>query len=170
MSRLESGRMQLKREWCDVNDLVGVVVKQFEGQLGGRMLITNPAPNLPLVQLDEGLIEQSLANLLDNAINHTPPEVTIVLSTGVTGEQIEISVRDNGPGISAADLDRVFEKFYRGAGARTGGTGLGLAIARGLAEAHGGTLTAANMPKGGARFTLRLPLGKAPPPVAEAAP
>ncbi|MFN8377422.1 MAG: sensor histidine kinase KdpD [Anaerolineae bacterium] len=170
MSRLESGRLQIKSEWCDIRDLVGVVVQQIEDRLGGRTLRTDVAPDLPLVQLDEGLIEQALANLLDNAVNYTPADTLITIGARATGGWLDIRIQDTGPGIAPAEIDRIFEKFYRGTGSHTGGTGLGLAIARGLAEAHGGTLTVANVPEGGARFDLRLPVGKSPPPVKEADP
>lgn len=168
MSRLESGRLQIKREWCDIGDVIGVVVHQIEARLGERALIIQLSSELPLVQMDEGLIEQALTNLVDNAINYTPVQAKIELRTLVQGPWLEVTVQDNGPGIPAADLDHIFDKFYRGAGARTGGTGLGLAIARGLIEAHGGTLTARNARGGGAVFTVRLPIGQAPPPVQEA--
>jgi two-component system sensor histidine kinase KdpD len=168
MSRLESGRLQIKREWCDIGDLIGVVVKEAEGRLGGRAMHLEVEPGLPLVQLDEGLIEQALANLLDNAINYAPAHATIRLSAQARDGWVELAVEDNGPGIPPADLPHLFDKFYRGAAAPTGGTGLGLAIARGLVEAHGGTLGAVNVPGGGARFTIRLPASAAPPPVQEA--
>ncbi len=168
MSRLESGRLQIKREWCDIADLIGVVVQQAEARLGERTLTLQIAPDLALVQLDEGLIEQALANLVDNAINYTPARAHIILRAKARESWLEVTVQDDGPGISAVDLDHLFDKFYRGSGARTGGTGLGLAIARGLVEAHGGTLTASNAPEGGAIFTIRLPVGQAPPPVQEA--
>ena len=79
-----------------------------------------------------------------------------------------ITVTDGGKGIPPDDFERIFEKFYRVPGTASGGTGLGLSICRGLVEAHGGTLTAANAPGAGARFTITLPCGAAPPPVKEA--
>lgn len=168
MSRLESGRLRIKRQWCDVRDLVGAVMKQTEERLGERTLKAEIAPNLPLVELDEGLIEQALANLLDNAVTYTPPHTEISIKARLSGDWLEIIIQDTGPGIPPADLDHVFEKFYRGTGVVTGGTGLGLSIARGLTEAHGGTLDVSNLPSGGASFTMRLPVGEAPPPVKEA--
>ena len=81
---------------------------------------------------------------------------------------VAIRVTDSGPGIPKEELERIFDKFYRVPGTATGGTGLGLSICRGLVEAHGGTLTAENTARGGARFVISLPVG-APPPVYEAA-
>ena len=81
-----------------------------------------------------------------------------------------IAVANDGPPIPAAELERIFDKFYRLSGTRANGTGLGLSIARGLVEAHGGTLTAENCPGGGVRFAIRLPMVDKPPPVMEAIP
>lgn len=168
MSRLESGRLQLKREWCDLGDLIGVAVQRVDYCASTHRIQLKIMPDLPLVQLDFMLIEQVIVNLLDNACNYTPSGTTISVVAGVQGQQVEITISDNGPGIPQDLIERVFEKFYRLPGTATGGTGLGLSISRGLAEAHGGTLNAENLPAGGARFTLRLPLDGVPPPVQEA--
>ncbi len=168
MSRLESGHLELKREWCDIADLVGVAVKQLEASLGGRRLTVKIDPSLPLVQMDGGLIEQVLINLIDNAINYTPVTASIAVQACEVREWLEVSVQDNGPGIPPDEIDHIFDKFFRGAGVRTGGTGLGLAISRGLVEAHNGQLIVVPVPEGGARFIMHLPVGAAPPPVREA--
>lgn len=168
MSRLESGRLQLKREWCDLGDLIGVAVQQVSYCASTHMIQLQLTPNLPLVQLDFVLMEQVIINLLDNACNYTPPGTVINIAAKAHDQQVEIAVSDNGPGIPQDLIERVFEKFYRLPGTASGGTGLGLSISRGLVEAHGGTLSAENIPAGGARFTLRLPLNGAPPPVEEA--
>jgi two-component system sensor histidine kinase KdpD len=168
MSRLESGRLALKREWCDVCDLIGVAAGRMTSALGGRKLTIQCPPGLPLVQMDFTLIEQVIVNLLDNISHYTPSQTEVTITAAVEGGQMLIRVEDNGPGIPPAELERIFEKFYRLPGTPTGGTGLGLSICRGLVEAHGGSLTAGNRPAGGAVFTLRLPVGAAPPPVKEA--
>ena len=85
MSRLESGRLTLKREWCDLTDLIGVVAKRFEDRLEGRRLTIHSDPDLPLVQLDFVLIEQVLVNLLDNACNYTPPDSHILIEARPRG-------------------------------------------------------------------------------------
>jgi two-component system, OmpR family, sensor histidine kinase KdpD len=168
MSRLESGRLQLKYEWCDLGDLVGVAVKRVDYCTGSHPIQIQMAQNLPLVQVDFVLMEQVIVNLLDNACNYTPPGTPITIAARVRDQQVEVTVGDAGEGIPPDLIERVFEKFYRLPGTATGGTGLGLSISRGLVEAHGGRLTAENLPEGGTRFTLRLPLDGTPPPVQEA--
>jgi two-component system sensor histidine kinase KdpD len=169
MSRLESGRLTLKREWCDVCDLLGAAVQRMGGGLGERFIQIDCPPDLPLVQMDFILIEQVIVNLLDNIRNYTPPTTPIDLEAKITDGALSIRVMDDGPGIPGEELERIFEKFYRVPGTPTGGTGLGLSISRGLVEAHGGTLKAENRLPHGACFAIRLPLGAAPPPVREAA-
>jgi two-component system sensor histidine kinase KdpD len=168
MSRLESGRLQLKREWCDVGEIAGVAAKRLEECLAGRALSITISPDLPLIQADFVLLEQVLVNLLDNACAYTPDGTQILVTAAQRDESLEIRVADNGPGIPVADVERIFDKFYRAPGVAAGGTGLGLSISRGVVEAHGGTLTAENRPGGGAQFVIRLPLDGAPPPVPEA--
>jgi two-component system sensor histidine kinase KdpD len=168
MSRLESGRLQLKREWCDLSDVIGVAVQRVSYCASTHPIELQLAPDLPLIQLDFVLMEQVIVNLLDNACTYTPTGTIIRIAAQVQDDQVEITVSDNGSGIPQELIERVFEKFYRLPGSATGGTGLGLSISRGLVEAHGGTLTAENLPAGGAKFTLRLPLNGTPPPVKEA--
>jgi two-component system sensor histidine kinase KdpD len=169
MSRLESGRMRLKLDWCDVGDIIGVAAKRFDDCFTERPFKIHLQPDLPLVQLDYVLIEQVLVNLIDNACHYTPKGTQITLSAQRDDDTLEIVVADNGPGLPQDDFERVFEKFYRVKGSVAGGTGLGLSICRGLVEAHGGTMTAGNNADGGARFTIRLPAASPPPPVREAA-
>jgi two-component system sensor histidine kinase KdpD len=168
MSRLESGRLKLKLEWCDVGDVISVAVKRLEKCLLDRSLKIDKSANLPLVQMDFALIEQVLVNLLDNACTYSPSETPIEIQAIHEDGTVSISITDYGPGIPAEDIERVFEKFYRIPGSATGGTGLGLSICRGLVEAHGGSLTAENVPGAGARFTIKLPANTTPPPVKEA--
>jgi signal transduction histidine kinase len=111
--------------------------------------------------MDAGRVEQILNNLLSNGLRYTPPGGTLTLRLAVSHEQAKIMMSDTGPGIPPEALPQLFERFYRVDRARSrqqGGTGLGLAIARQLALAHGGDLSAANRPEGGAVFTLSLPL------------
>ncbi|MBZ0284019.1 MAG: sensor histidine kinase KdpD [Anaerolineae bacterium] len=169
MSRLDSGRLKLKLDWCDIGEVIGVAVKQVERGLSDHPLTLYIAPDLPLVQMDFVLMEQVLVNLLDNACSYTPTGTQIQVTATMGDQSLLIMVSDNGPGIPPADLDRIFEKFYRVPGTGTGGTGLGLSICRGLVEAHGGQLTVDNAPEGGARFSIHLPVTAAPPPVKEAA-
>ncbi|MCC6612327.1 MAG: sensor histidine kinase KdpD [Anaerolineae bacterium] len=167
MSRLESGRLKLKLDWCDVGEIIGVAVKRLEGSLGERPVNIAIDPDLPLIRADFVLLEQVLINLLDNACNYTPIGTPIEIEAHQRARQLEVSIRDHGPGIPEADIERVFDKFYRAPGTAAGGTGLGLSICRGIVEAHEGKLTADNARDGGARFTILLPLNGEPPPVQE---
>lgn len=168
MSRLDSGRLKLKLDWCDVNDVIGVAVKRLEKCLADHPLTIHHAPDLPLVQMDFVLMEQVLVNLLDNICNYTPPGTPARIETWIEDQRLQIAVSDSGPGIPAESLDRIFTKFFRVPGTATGGTGLGLSICRGLVEAHGGTLTVSNGSQGGTRFLIQLPARIPPPPVKEA--
>lgn len=169
MSRLESGRLHLKREWCDVREIIGVAAIRLSSCLAERPLTIDTQSDLPLIKLDFVLIEQVLVNLLDNACTYTPPGTRIYIRAHEEDKWCELTVSNDGPSIPATDLERIFDKFYRVPGSAITGTGLGLPISRGLVEAHGGTLIAENPPTGGVRFMIRLPMPDEPPPVQEAA-
>ncbi len=158
MTRLESGMIQPRLDWCDVRDIINHALKNLEKELEGHKVTVGIADSVPLLKLDFGLIEQALANLIHNAALHTPAGTDISIDVSVKEDKCIVAVSDNGPGLPEDDLDRVFDKFYRASKGRTGGTGLGLTIAKGFIEAHHGTLGAANRPKGGAEFTVKLPL------------
>src|SRR5262249_42363835 len=123
---------------------------------------------MPLVRMDFVLMQQVLTNLLLNAALHTPPGTTVQLKAGAEADALILTVADNGPGLDPDVVPLIFEKFYRGPTAPAGGTGLGLAIVKGFVEAQGGQVKAENRAGGGAKFTIRLPLAKAPPVAAEA--
>ncbi|MCE5238345.1 DUF4118 domain-containing protein [bacterium] len=159
MTRLRAGALRLRREPTDTQDLIGAALAQMGRRLGDRLVEVSLAPDLPLVPLDFVLMVQVLVNLLDNAVQHSPAGAAVVVAAQIVREELEVTVRDRGPGIPAADLERVFERFRRQSGPqRTGGVGLGLAISRGIVTAHGGTIRAGNSPAGGAILTIRLPL------------
>ena len=168
MSRLESGMLRIRSDWCDVTDLIAVIAQRVRPLFVNHELIVDVAPDLPLVRMDYVLIEQALLNLLHNAATYTPRGTRVRLTAFRDGDHLAVVVADRGPGLPTEALERVFEKFYRAQGAAAGGTGLGLSIARGIIEAHGGTLTAENRARGGARFIMRLPLS-APPTTPEEA-
>ena len=161
-ARLESGQLELKREWGDVRDLVEHAIELTKPTSLQEQLLLQLPKELPLVRADFGLLAQALANLLHNATVHTPPQTPITLGIEATAETLIIRVADKGLGISPDILPNLFEKFQRASDASPGGTGLGLSIARGFVEAHGGTLEAYNQPEGGAVFIMRLPLEKQP--------
>ena len=118
-------------------------------------------PDLPLLELDDMLIEQVLVNLLDNAAKYAPPSSTITVKAQKAGGVVRLQVLDEGVGIPEDQLSLIFEKFHRvkGRDRQRAGTGLGLAICRGFVEAMGGTISAANRPdRSGAVFTVELPV------------
>jgi signal transduction histidine kinase len=166
----EAGQLKLERQPADLAALVERLVERFKPQAAGRQVTLRLENGLPaasasptplLVVLDPLRVEQILNNLLSNALRFAPPSGEIVIGLARTAGQVQVSVRDSGPGIPEEALPHIFERFYRADRSRSrseGGTGLGLAIALHLAEAHGGTLVAANHPQGGAVFTLSLPL------------
>jgi len=157
MSRLESGSLKLKKDWCDVKELIYTTLQPFEGSLGQHKLSIFVPENIPLFKLDFGLMEQVLHNLISNAIHHTPADAGIVIQAMHEEEKLVLTVADTGKGFPEGEMDKVFNKFYRLQDTRTGGTGLGLSIAKGLVEAHGGTITLKNLPLSGALFTIEIP-------------
>lgn len=157
MSRLESGFIQLKKDWCDINELIYTSVKRLEENLKHHLLNIEITDNLPLFKLDEGLMEQVLYNLINNAIIYTPADSTIVIKADCIDHTCMIRIEDNGAGFPAEEIGRAFDKFYRLKYSKTGGTGLGLSIAKGFVEAHNGSITLENAPLGGALFTITIP-------------
>jgi two-component system sensor histidine kinase KdpD len=167
MTRLESGHVKPKLDWCDVADLIQVTLKELEKDLTRHKVATDIATGLPLARVDFVLMQQALANLLLNAALHTPPGTSVRVSANVQDAVLVLTVADNGPGLPPDALPFIFDKFYRAPAAPAGGTGLGLAIVKGFVEAQGGTIKAENQAGGGAVFTIRLPLAKTPPVSAE---
>jgi two-component system, OmpR family, sensor histidine kinase KdpD len=165
-TRLESGAIRARKDWHSVEEVVGAALGRLDASLGDRPLHLEIPDDLPLVPLDDVLIEQVICNLAENAHKYAPAGRPIEVSAAIEGHRLRLEVADRGPGLAPGEEHRVFDKFYRGvARAERPGFGLGLAICRGMVEAHGGTITAANRPGGGAVFTVRLPLEGAPPPV-----
>ena len=167
MTRLESGTVQLQKEWHPFEEIVGAALTRLESRLNGHQVRTNFQPDLPLVLLDGVLMEQVLINLLENALKYAPPSTAIDLSATVSGHELVFEVADRGPGIPAGDERRIFDKFYRAGPAREGGVGLGLTICRGIIEAHGGRIWVEKRPGGGAVFRFTLPIEQ-PQPMIEA--
>jgi len=165
MTRVESGLLKIKRDWCDIADLVGTAVRKVEDLLRHLRVKIDISESMPLIQADQGLLEQVLVNILHNAAVHAGGATEIQIVAYVELDECVINISDNGQGIPPADIDKVFGKFYRIQGTKSGGTGLGLSIARGIVLAHGGDISCTNRPEGGAQFTLRLPLGSPPPSV-----
>jgi two-component system sensor histidine kinase KdpD len=163
VTRLESGHVRPKLDWCDVGDLVQTTVRLLEHELSGREIKIEVEGKIPLAKLDFTLMQQALSNLLLNITVHTPAGTTILLQVRHEQGCLVLNVADKGPGLSPELLPRIFDKFFRAPNAPAGGSGLGLAIVKGFVEAHGGQITAANRPGGGAVFTIRIPQRELPP-------
>ncbi len=169
MTRLESGKVKPRLEWCDVADLIDVALRRNERELARHPVTVSLAKPLPLVRMDFVLIEQALNNLLLNAAAYTPPDTAVEVSAAPEDGQLRITVSDRGPGLPDESLPQLFNKFYRAPGSPAGGTGLGLSIVKGFVEAHGGRVAAQNRPGGGAQFAIYLPVEPAPAPALETA-
>jgi two-component system, OmpR family, sensor histidine kinase KdpD len=164
MVRLETGALQVQKEWQPLEEVVGVALIRLDERLAGRLVQTSLPPELPLVPIDGLLIEQVLINLIENALKYTPPGSPIEISATANARAVVVEVADRGPGLPSGEEGRVFDKFYRSRDEGRGvGAGLGLTICRGIITAHGGRIWAENRPGGGATFRFTLPLAGPPP-------
>ncbi len=168
MARLESGMaggaVNLRRDWQSVEEVVGSSIRAARPALGDMPVRTALPADLPLVEFDAVLIERVLVNLLENAAKYGASP--IVLGAHATPQTIEISVRDHGRGLPPSmqgNEAMLFDKFTRGqVESATPGVGLGLAICKAIVGAHGGSISAANAPGGGAEFSVSLPRREPP--------
>jgi two-component system sensor histidine kinase KdpD len=164
MSRLEAGAMHILKQDGDLQDAIGTALESLKDRLGKRVVRINIPEAFPFVPMDFVLIVQVLVNLIDNALKYSSPDAPIEIAARLEGDQAQVRVSDCGPGVPPADLERIFEKFYRGKqAANISGTGLGLAISRGIVEAHGGRCWAENRPRGGLELVFTLPLANGSP-------
>jgi two-component system sensor histidine kinase BaeS len=166
LAQLDAGALRLERRPVALQEVAAEVVDAMQAQARrqGVALRLQPEGGAPEVPLDGARLERALANLVRNALEHTPSggrvDVAVFAENGVVG----VRVQDGGEGIAANDLPRIWERFYRAEKSRrrsssgADGAGLGLAIVKGIVEAHGGTVEAASAPGSGATFTVRLPL------------
>ncbi len=168
LARLDAGALSLQREPVDLGALAVEVAasrRLLAEREGVELAVSVPGAEV-VVDADGARIEQILLILLDNAVRHTPAGGKITVGVGVDGGHGTVSVRDTGRGISQDSQQFVFDRFYQADPSREGrGLGLGLAIARGLADAHGGSIEVRSTPQVGSVFTVRLPLVSQPPPV-----
>ena len=161
MARLESGMLKLKKEWCDIQDIIGVVINRLDDSARSRTIKTELEHDLPLVKGDFALLEQVLINLLDNALKYSEAETEIIISAGKADKMIKISVADSGSSIPEEDLPKIFDKFYRlRSRLQVSGTGLGLSICKGIIEAHGGEIWAENNADSWVKISFTLPLSE----------
>lgn len=162
MTRVEAGALTVHAAAFSAGEVVERTVQRRARSLGRCAKITAPA-DLPDVMGDPGLFEQALGNVVENAMRHTPAEASVEVNAWAAGPEVIVEVSDGGPGVGADDLERIFEKFFRGqGGVQRPGTGLGLSITRGLMEGMGGVVTARNLtaPAHGLAVTFRLPAAR----------
>ncbi len=158
MTRLEGNAIHIKTELCDVQDVVGAALAQL-GQSAKlrRMSVVVPS-DLPLIPMDSALIAQVIVNLMENALKYSEAESPIAIEAQLAGDELQLSVLDGGNGIPEEDVERVFEKFYRGASAGGAkGAGLGLSICKGFIEAHNGRIWVERRPQGGTEVKFTVP-------------
>ncbi len=158
-TRLETGMLKPRLDWCDPHDLINAAVDGTRDALAGHRFDMNVPDDMPLFRADAALMEQVIANLLVNAAQHTPDGTPIFLAGGVdhAKQRVFFTVADRGPGFPAEMRERLFQKFQRGDAARAGGLGLGLSIIRGFVVAQGGEVMVGENPGGGSVFTVYLP-------------
>ncbi len=167
MIRVETGSLQVQKEWQPLEDVIGVALIRMGDRLVDHPVLVRLPPDLPLIPLDAVLLEQVFINLLENAAKYTPPGTPTEITAIAGADLVTVSVSDRGPGLAPGEEALIFEKFFRTADAPAGkGVGLGLTICRGIVVAHGGQIWAENRPGGGASFRFTLPRsGPEPPPV-----
>jgi two-component system, OmpR family, sensor histidine kinase KdpD len=157
MSRLESGIIKPKSDWCDVRDIINKVTESLEDELKSYNLQIVIPEDMPLIKIDFGLIEQALYNLVYNSCLYSPPKSNIRIKTYYDSNNFFIQVMDRGKGLAKESIPLLFNKFYRVESSKAGGIGLGLSIVKGFVEAHKGTIIAENRQNGGAIFTIKIP-------------
>lgn len=168
MARLDSGVVELNKEWHPLEEVIGSALTRLQKHLTGRTIKVNLPPGIPMLYADAVMIEQVLINLLENALRYTPAGTVLEISANTTTDHVEIAVADYGPGIPVGIEEHLFEKFYQARHeSAQSGVGLGLAICRAIIDVHKGHIRAANRAEGGAVFTFTLPIDH-PPPVIDA--
>lgn len=157
MSRLESGELKLSLDWVDVEAWIFSVKSKFLRKSANVEILIEIADGLPLFQLDVGLMDQIMDNLLTNAVQYGTSHPVIQIEVGMNREQLQILLSDNGPGFPQEYIPYVFDKFYRLPATKAGGTGLGLSIVKGYVAAHQGSINLINLPPGGCQFCILIP-------------
>ena len=160
MTRLGHGRLELRRNWCDLRELLGRAQRRLQRSLQGRTVSIDVSADMPMAFVDPMLIEQVLVNLLDNACKYSPSGSAVDIALAVHDDVLQLQIRDRGSGIPATDRERIFDMFFRvrSQDHAAPGTGLGLAICRGILRAHGGDIEAqAPLQGSGSVFLMSLP-------------
>jgi two-component system sensor histidine kinase KdpD len=163
LSRVEAGALRPRRDWYDVGALVDDVVGRLGPVVGGHPIKVKVASDLPAASLDYVEIDQVLSNLIENAANYSPSGTPIEVAVRPDERGMRFEVRDHGPGVPAAEEERIFRPFERRARADGKGVGLGLAVAKAFVEAHGGRIWVERPEDGGSRFVFRVPTERRAP-------
>jgi len=157
MSRIESGYLKLHCQQWDVGDLVGIMCNQLKEHIQNHIVKTDVAENLPSVFIDVNWFKQALVNVLHNAAAYSPEQSEISISAGLNKDKmVVIEISDQGGGVPDGSLLKIFDKFYRLPGSKSGGMGLGLAISKAIIEAHHGVIQAKNRKEGGLSVSILL--------------
>ena len=157
MSRIESGYLKLHCQPWDVGDLVGIMCNQLKEHIQNHKLNVDVRDNLPSVNIDVNWFKQALVNVLHNAATYSPVQSEISISAGMNKDNlVVIEISDQGDGVPDGSLNKIFDKFYRLPGSKSGGMGLGLAISRAIIEAHNGIIQAKNRKNGGLSVSILL--------------
>jgi len=160
MTRIEAGTLELQRAACPVSELVDAALAALDATVPPERVTVDVGSDVPAVEVDQLLISQVVANLVDNALRYSPDGSPVEVRATLVGEVVELAVCDHGPGIAPEQRDRVFQMFNRVAGG--GRAGLGLAIAKAFVEAHGESIRMDETPGGGASFVITLPVSPVP--------
>lgn len=158
MTYLEAEAVKLEKEYHSIYDLVNIVVNTLNKKIGNKPIVINIPTDMPKIPFDRTLLEETIINLIDNAIKFTSRDTPIEITAYIKDNNAVLCVADRGPGIMPDEVNLLFEKFYRGRLMSERGLGLGLAICRSIIKAHGGKIWAENREGGGAAFCFSLPL------------
>jgi two-component system, OmpR family, sensor histidine kinase KdpD len=161
MARIEAGELHPVKEWSSVPEMIDTVLDRCATTLANHRVRVELKEGLPLVKVDARLLASALANLLENAAQYSEAQSAIVVCGEIDENTLTVSIQDEGPGILAEDMPRVFDKFYRGSSRsvnRREGTGMGLAIARGIVEAQGGKIWVESSSGTGSTFFFSVPV------------
>ena len=158
ISRLESGHIKPKNDWCDIQELIYEVVRRVEENGNYRRVDISINNNVPLCYLDKGMLEQVTYNLLNNAVIHTDSKTKIDIAASCHADLLELIIEDGGKGFTETEMKDIFHKFSRNGNLKAGSSGLGLSIVKGFTEALGGNVELRKGNAGGAKFTITIPV------------
>ena len=161
LARIELGSAPSRRTLSNVEEIISIALARAEQTPGGHRVVVNIDKDLPLINVDARAIAEALYNLIENAAKYSPEGSLIKIETTATGEEVSVSISDEGRGIPPDMRQRVFEKFVRLEPDRSSGMGLGLPVARGIVESQGGTIEIHSGPdRKGTMFVIDLPIGE----------